>query len=241
MKQSLIIPMLVLVLIHAAPTHSQTSALLDSEILDVLTAETSGEMALNHFSCIIANYSGFAPSLGADKTAEYIADKCRGWGLTQVEIRRFASDGKRYFWAFRTEPWWEAKKADVWLIEPTRARIASFDAYRGHLARFSRSAQVEGELLYVGLGTRAKHCVTVQNEAITLTATEFKLLLILAQRKGRVQTRDMLLESVWGYDYMGFTRTVDTHMRRLRSKLGPCGECIETVRGVGYRIRELNL
>lgn len=86
-----------------------------------------------------------------------------------------------------------------------------------------------------------KHCVTVRNEAIVLTATEFKLLLILAQRKGRVQTRDMLLESVWGYDYMGFTRTVDTHMRRLRSKLGPCGECIETVRGVGYRIREITL
>ena len=155
MKQSFNFLLSVLLFSYTPPIYGQTSALLDNEILDVLTAETSGEMALNHFSCIIANYSGFAPSLGADKTAEYIADKCRGWGLTQVEIRRFASDGKRYFWAFRTEPWWEAKKADVWLIEPTRARIASFDAYRGHLARFSRSTQVETELIAVGLGTRA--------------------------------------------------------------------------------------
>ncbi len=83
-----------------------------------------------------------------------------------------------------------------------------------------------------------KHQVLVDKKPVELTATEFKLLLTLAERKGRVQTRDMLLESVWGYDYMGFTRTVDTHVRRLRSKLGPCGECIETVRGVGYRISE---
>jgi len=155
MKQSLIIPMLVLVLIHAAPTHSQTSALLDSEILDALSAETSGTMALNHFSYIIANYSGFSPSLGADQTAKYIADKCRLWGLAQVEIKQFPSDGKDYFWAFRTEPWWEATKADVWLIEPVRERIANFDAHRGHLARFSRGAHIEAELVDVGLGTRA--------------------------------------------------------------------------------------
>ncbi len=82
-----------------------------------------------------------------------------------------------------------------------------------------------------------KHEVRINGEAVDLTATEFKLLLILAERKGRVQTRDMLLESVWGYEYVGFTRTVDTHMRRLRAKLGECGEYIETVRGVGYRIR----
>ncbi|NIR52528.1 response regulator transcription factor [candidate division KSB1 bacterium] len=83
-----------------------------------------------------------------------------------------------------------------------------------------------------------KHQVSVEGNIIDLTATEFKLLLTLIERKGRVQTRDMLLESVWGYDYAGFTRTVDTHMRRLRSKLGASGDCIETVRGVGYRIRE---
>jgi len=73
---------------------------------------------------------------------------------------------------------------------------------------------------------------------VYLTATEFKLLLTLVERKGRVQSRKILLEAVWGYDYPGFTRTVDTHMRRLRSKLDPRGEYLETVRGVGYRFRE---
>lgn len=85
----------------------------------------------------------------------------------------------------------------------------------------------------------AKHEVMVEEKPIVLTSTEFKLLLVLVERKGRVQSRDMLLESVWGYDNIGFTRTVDTHMRRLRSKLGKAGNCIETVRGVGYRIREI--
>lgn len=84
-----------------------------------------------------------------------------------------------------------------------------------------------------------KHQVLLEGDRVELTATEFKLLLTLVERKGRVQTRDMLLETVWGYDYMGFTRTVDTHIRRLRFKLNKWGECIETIRGVGYRFREL--
>lgn len=86
-----------------------------------------------------------------------------------------------------------------------------------------------------------KHQVLLDGKPVELTATEFKLLLTLVERKGRVQTRDMLLESVWGYDYAGFTRTVDTHMRRLRSKLGSWGDFIETVRGVGYRIQEAEI
>jgi two-component system phosphate regulon response regulator PhoB len=84
----------------------------------------------------------------------------------------------------------------------------------------------------------ARHRVTVANKAVELTSTEFKLLTTLLQRRGRVQTRDHLLETVWGYDYVGFTRTVDTHIRRLRAKLGAAGDCIETVRGVGYRFVE---
>ncbi|MFQ5769666.1 MAG: response regulator [bacterium] len=86
---------------------------------------------------------------------------------------------------------------------------------------------------------KPKHQVTLEGEVVDLTATEFNLLLTLVERKGRVQTRDMLLETVWGYDYMGFTRTVDTHMRRLRAKLGAWGDYIETIRGVGYRFREI--
>ena len=71
-----------------------------------------------------------------------------------------------------------------------------------------------------------------------LTATEFKLLTTLIQRRGRVQTRESLLQEVWGYDNVIDTRTVDTHMRRLREKLGPPAQYLDTVRGVGYRFLE---
>lgn len=80
-----------------------------------------------------------------------------------------------------------------------------------------------------------RHEVTAEGKRVDLTATEFKLLRTLVERKGRVQTRERLLEDVWNYAPDIETRTVDTHMRRLREKLGRAGEVIETVRGVGYR------
>jgi two-component system phosphate regulon response regulator PhoB len=83
-----------------------------------------------------------------------------------------------------------------------------------------------------------RHLVSVNKKSIPLTHTEFKLLFELAHKRGRVYTRDTLLDRVWGYTYEGYARTVDTHIRRLREKLGPMGECIETIRGVGYRFRE---
>ena len=81
-----------------------------------------------------------------------------------------------------------------------------------------------------------RHEVTVAGEPLVLTATEFKLLEILIRRRGRVQTRDRLLQDVWGYDNPIDSRTVDTHMRRLREKLGEIARYLETVRGVGYRL-----
>ena len=83
-----------------------------------------------------------------------------------------------------------------------------------------------------------RHRVLVDDEDIPLTALEFKLLLDLATRRGRVQSRDALLDRVWGYAPGIETRTVDTHVKRLREKLGAASDYIETVRGVGYRIRE---
>jgi two-component system phosphate regulon response regulator PhoB len=80
--------------------------------------------------------------------------------------------------------------------------------------------------------------VWVQGEEIELTALEFRLLTTLADRKNRVQTRAMLLDDVWGIKVDVTTRTVDTHVKRLREKLGMAGEYIETVRGVGYRFAE---
>jgi two-component system phosphate regulon response regulator PhoB len=84
----------------------------------------------------------------------------------------------------------------------------------------------------------SRHEVLVRNQPIELTATEFRLLAILMERRGRVQTRDRLLNDVWGYESVIDTRTVDTHVRRLREKLGPLADYVETVRGVGYRMSE---
>jgi two-component system phosphate regulon response regulator PhoB len=83
-----------------------------------------------------------------------------------------------------------------------------------------------------------RHQVLVREEEINLTALEFKLLLDLATRRGRVQSRDALLERVWGYAPGIETRTVDTHVKRLREKLAEARDYIETVRGVGYRMRD---
>ena len=83
-----------------------------------------------------------------------------------------------------------------------------------------------------------RHTVSVKKKSILLTSTEFKLLVELASNRGRVQTRERLLDKVWGYTYEGYARTVDTHIRRLREKLGSSGDDIETIRGVGYRFRE---
>jgi two-component system phosphate regulon response regulator PhoB len=82
------------------------------------------------------------------------------------------------------------------------------------------------------------HRVEVKGKLVDLTATEFKLLCVLAQRRGRVQSRDRLLQDVWEYDSLIDTRTVDTHMRRLRDKLGSASRYLDTVRGVGYRFLE---
>ena len=80
-----------------------------------------------------------------------------------------------------------------------------------------------------------KHEVLLDGDKVILTATEFKLLYLLASRQGRIQSRERLLEDVWEYEADVYTRTVDTHMRRLRKKLGESADLIETVRGVGYR------
>lgn len=83
------------------------------------------------------------------------------------------------------------------------------------------------------------HQLTVDGVEVSLTATEFRLLKLLMERKGRVQSRDHLLLNVWHYDTDIETRTVDTHVRRVREKLGPYAHLIETVRGVGYRAVEI--
>jgi two-component system phosphate regulon response regulator PhoB len=79
------------------------------------------------------------------------------------------------------------------------------------------------------------HEVFVNDEQVNLTALEFKLLCQLVDRRGRVQSRDQLLSDVWGYSSDVTTRTVDTHIKRLREKLGDMGKYVQTIRGVGYK------
>ncbi|MHB0911984.1 MAG: winged helix-turn-helix domain-containing protein [Armatimonadota bacterium] len=83
----------------------------------------------------------------------------------------------------------------------------------------------------------ANYDISVDGVPVELTFKEYELLSFLATHRGRVFTREALLDHVWGWDYYGGTRTVDVHIRRIRSKLGPCEEQIETVRNVGYRFR----
>ena len=107
------------------------------------------------------------------------------------------------------------------------------------LRRLASPAVAAGGLLTAGPVTvdRSAHRVTVDETEVELTATEFRLLHTLIEREGRVQSRAQLLESVWRAQPDIQTRTVDMHVQRLRHKLGHAGDCIETVRGAGYRFR----
>jgi two-component system, OmpR family, phosphate regulon response regulator PhoB len=100
------------------------------------------------------------------------------------------------------------------------------------------AAAAGGALLKIGALTvdRAAHEVSVNGKSVELTRIEYRLLLLLAERRGRVQTRPELLESVWEAQSDIQTRTVDMHVQRLRAKLGAAGDLIETVRGFGYRM-----
>ena len=108
------------------------------------------------------------------------------------------------------------------------------------LLRRGKPAVEKSEQIRVGIMCIdiPRHEVTVKNQRVVLTAREFKLITVLAQRRGRVRSRDRLLHDVWDYDNIIDTRTVDTHVRRLRHKLGPAAKYLDTVRGVGYRLVE---
>jgi two-component system, OmpR family, phosphate regulon response regulator PhoB len=130
--------------------------------------------------------------------------------------------------------------ADDYVVKPFSPRelVLRIEA----ILRRSQTEEAPSGREHMDMGTLAidvpAHRVTVDGEEVPLTALEFKLLLDLATRRGRVQSRDALLERVWGYTSGVETRTVDTHVKRLREKLGLASDCIETVRGIGYRMRD---
>ena len=128
--------------------------------------------------------------------------------------------------------------ADDYLVKPfsTRELLLRVKA----ILRRSSNEKPEGKVFRAGAVSidTESHKVTADGEEIMLTITEFKLLLTLMERLGRMQSREQLLSHVWGYSSDADTRTVDTHITRLRSKLGPSGELIKTIRGFGYRMEE---
>ena len=128
--------------------------------------------------------------------------------------------------------------ADDYVVKPYSMRELMLRVHA--ILRRSQAAEPEREDLQFGClrMNRPGHRVWVENVEIRLTALEFRLLTTFFDRKGRVQSRERLLTDVWGYQSEVTTRTVDTHMKRLREKLGVAGYYIETVRGVGYRFRE---
>lgn len=111
---------------------------------------------------------------------------------------------------------------------------------RAVLRRSSRGKNTDEPVLSTGKIKMdvLRHKVTVNGKEVVLTLKEFELLKKLILNLGVVLTREQLLEGIWGYNFDGETRTVDVHVRSLRQKLGKAGDRIETVRGVGYRIRE---
>jgi len=128
--------------------------------------------------------------------------------------------------------------ADDYVVKPFSPRELVL-RLRSVLKRHAPEPEKRQVLARDGLSVdMAAHRVSLDGAEVALTATEFKLLAELFQSAGRVLTRDRLLNSVWGYEFEGYARTVDTHVRRLRQKLGHFADMIETVRGVGYRFKE---
>ena len=127
--------------------------------------------------------------------------------------------------------------ADDYVVKPFSPRELIL-RIRAVLRRSAPEAIVESVWQNDGLRVDFDgHKLSVDGEDMPLTATEFKLLSELIRNTGKVQTRDQLLDRVWAYQFDGYARTVDTHVRRLRQKLGQYSEWVETVRGVGYRFR----
>ncbi len=127
--------------------------------------------------------------------------------------------------------------ADDYIVKPFSPRELALRV-KAVLRRFRETSPV-GETYQIGdlLLDVSRHQALVQGRPIHLTRTEFALLLTLFQARGQVLTREVLLDRVWGYTFEGYARTVDTHIRRLRKKLGPCASLIETVWGIGYRFK----
>src|SRR5207237_3924675 len=159
--------LVAIVLLVGSATQGQ---ILSPETYRVIRASASGQRPFGDFRNL-SQFSGFAPSAGADQIANYLLLEARKIGLANAEIERFPSDGKTYVWAFRTEPYWEAHRAELWLEKPHRELLASFSAHRVSLARLSRNANVSAALIDVVTGTREEEYAGRQVEGTVVLAT----------------------------------------------------------------------
>ena len=125
--------------------------------------------------------------------------------------------------------------ADDYVSKPfgTMELISRIKALLRRAGKNDEPLEYRKENLYL---CQSKHIVKVDDKDITLTLKEFELLCILFKNEGVVMTRDEILTKIWGYEFDGENRTVDVHIRTLRSKLGSAGKLIQTVRGLGYKI-----
>jgi hypothetical protein len=140
-------------LVGPASAAGQTTPLLDRRHFQAIRHESSGELPLVTFREIETRFTGFTPSRGGDRMAEYLAGRMRDYGLADVGVEGFPADGRRYFWTFLTEPAWDAETGTLTMVSPRIERLADYLVTRVALGRFSSSADVTSELVDVGAGT----------------------------------------------------------------------------------------
>jgi aminopeptidase YwaD len=128
---------------------------LSAETLQAIIEEASGELARNHFRRLNL-MGGYSPSPQFREIADYMREQAEAIGLEGVRLEEFPSDGERYYWAFRTEPSWDARGGSLWQTSPYEKRLIDFAVTPGALARFSHSTEAEAELVYVGAGRSAE-------------------------------------------------------------------------------------
>jgi two-component system phosphate regulon response regulator PhoB len=127
--------------------------------------------------------------------------------------------------------------ADDYMVKPFSIRELIL-RIRNILKRQAKASSGSSLARHGVVVNQRAHKASVGGVEMNLTATEFRLLANLMRHAGQVLTREQLLNSVWGYQFEGYARTVDTHVRRLRAKLGSAADMVETVRSIGYRVKE---
>jgi hypothetical protein len=117
-----------------SPCSAQTSSLVPRSWFEAIRGESSGELPFADFRTIVTRFSGFSPAIGGDQIADYIAGRMHEYELDEVKVEGFPADGKRFFWAYLTEPAWDGETGVLAMVEPHGERLADFAANRAVVA-----------------------------------------------------------------------------------------------------------